>query len=129
MTAFDTRPGHRDQLESALTNGYDAFTSRITETYAALGEFLGLRLREQFTMRQFAIAVEAFGEGCGLRDRVDHADLRGITRLTGTGDEPQEWTLFAIGFESLVRMFFEFDPDWQPPGPGEPPADGEPPIR
>jgi hypothetical protein len=129
VAVFDTRPGHRQQLQSALTDGYDAFTARITETYAGLVAFLGLRLREQFTMHQFAVAVEAFGEGCGLRDRVDHSDLRGITRHTGPADEPQEWTLFAIGFEALVRMFFEFDPDWQPPDPGEPSDDGEPPIQ
>ena len=33
---------------------------------------------------------------------------------TGPNDELQEWTLFAIGFESLVRRFFEIDPDWRP---------------
>jgi len=32
----------------------------------------------------------------------------------GSGGEPQEWTLFAIGFESLVQQFFEIDPDWSP---------------
>jgi hypothetical protein len=30
--------------------------------------------------------------------------------------EPQEWTLFAIGFECLVGRFFEIDPDWRKPG-------------
>jgi hypothetical protein len=128
VAVFDARPRHRQQLESALTTGYDAFTARITEAYAGLAAFLGLRLREQFTMQQFAVAAEAFGEGCGLRDRVGHTDLRGITRHTGPGDDPQEWTLFAVGFEALVRMFFEFDPDWQPPGRGQPSSDAEPPT-
>jgi hypothetical protein len=115
VAVFDTRPGHRQQLESALTTGYDAFTTKMAEAYDGFAAYLGLRLREQFTLQQFAVAAEAFGEGCGLRDRVNHSDLRKITRRTGPGGEPQEWTLFAVGFEALVRMFFEFDPDWRPP--------------
>ena len=77
-------------------------------------EVLGFRLREGFALRQFTIAVDCLGQGCGLRDQVDNTHMEVIIRATGPGGEPQEWTLFAIGFESLVQQFFEIDPDWSP---------------
>ena len=114
LAAFDEQPGHRQRIEAALVDGYDAFTDRIAEVYAAMAELLGFRLREQFTLHQFAIAADALGQGCGLRDRVDQSKMDGIVRATGPSDEMQEWTLFAVAFEGLVRQFFEIDPDWDP---------------
>lgn len=114
LAAFDEPPGHRKKIEEALVSGYDAFTDRIAEVYAAMAELLGFRLREQFTLHQFAVAADALGQGCGLRDRVDQSKMEGIVRATGPNDEMQEWTLFAVAFEGLVRQFFEIDPDWNP---------------
>ena len=45
--------------------------------------------------------------------------MESIARSTGPGGAPQEWTLFAIGFEALVNQFFEIDPEWQPEPPRE----------
>jgi hypothetical protein len=105
----------RNRVEEALVSGYGAFTERIVQVYGAMTTFLGFRLREQFTLRQFAIAADSLGQGCGLRDRFDHSAMEGIVRSTGPGGGPQEWTLFSIAFEGLVRQFFELDPDWEPP--------------
>jgi hypothetical protein len=116
LAAFEEPPGHRQRIEAALVAGYDAFTDRIAEVYAAMAAFLGFRLREQFTLHQFAIAADALGQGCGLRDRVDDSKMKGIVRATGPGGEKQEWTLFAVAFEGLVWQFFEIDPNWKPHG-------------
>ncbi len=107
---------YRRRISSALLSGSEDFDQQIEAVYAAMADLLGFRLREQFTIRQFAIAVDCLGQGCGLRDRVDNSSMLGILRATGPGGRPQEWTLFAVGFESLVRQFFEIDPDWQPQG-------------
>jgi hypothetical protein len=108
--------GNVERIEAALVSGYDSLNTQLEDLYAAMLSFLGFRLREQFTLRQFAIAADSLGRGCGLRDRVERSDMEGIVRATGPGGAPQEWTLFAIAFESLVQMFFEIDPDWEPPG-------------
>ncbi len=106
---------YRERIAQALVSGCHDFDDRIEEVYTAMVAFLGYRLRERFTLRQFAVAVDCLGQGCGLRDRIDDANLEGIARPTGPGGAMQEWTLFAVGFESLVRQFFEIDPDWNPP--------------
>ena len=107
---------HRQKIEAALRTGYEAFTGRIEEIDAAMTAHLGFRLREQFTLRQFAIAVDLLGQGYGLRSRVDDSVRDVIVRRTGPLGEPQEWTLFAVAFEALVLQFFEVDPDWIPLG-------------
>ena len=107
---------YRKDIREALVSGYSVFNERIEEVYAAITTFLGFRLRETFTLRQFTIAADALGQGCGMHDRVDDSVMDGITRSTGPGGAPQQWTLFAIAFEALVRQFFEIDPDWRPEG-------------
>jgi hypothetical protein len=114
LAIFDEPSGQRKKIELALAAGYDAFTDQAVGVYAAMAELLGLRLRERFTIHQFAMAVDALGQGCGLRDRVDQSKMEGIPRATGPDGEVQEWTLFAVAFEGLVLQFFAFDPDWKP---------------
>lgn len=107
---------HRERIREALVTGYDAFNDRIEDAYLAITAFLGFRVRAGFELRQFTIAVDCLGQGCGVRDQVDNAHMDGIVRPTGPGGAPQEWTLFAVGFESLVHTFFEIDPEWRPDG-------------
>jgi hypothetical protein len=121
LAAFDEPLEHRKRIEMALVAGYDAFTDRIAGVYAALAALLGYRLREQFTLHQFAIAADALGQGCGLRDRVDQSKMEGIVRKSGPDGEAQEWTLFAVAFEGLVRQFFEIDPNWEHDQPDDSP--------
>ncbi len=106
-------PEYRKRIEAALVSGYNSFNGRIEEVYAALMAFLGFRLRERFTLRQFAVAADSLGQGCGLRDRIDDSHKELILRATGPGGAEQEWTLFGIAFEALVSRFFEIDPEWQ----------------
>ena len=105
---------YRGRIEAALVEGYELFTKQLEEIYAGMADLLGMRLREQLTMRQFTISVEGLAEGCALRNRVDHSDMDGILRPTGLHGELQEWTLFAVGLEGLVRQFFALDPRWSP---------------
>ena len=102
------------RIEVALLSAFDGFASRIESIYGAMVALLGLRLREEFTLRDFVIAEDSLSEGYGLRDRLDEAVRRVIVRPTGPTGEPQEWTIFAVALEGLVRQFFEFDPDWSP---------------
>ena len=61
---------YRKDIREALVSGYSVFNERIEEVYTAMISFLGFRLRETFTLRQFTVAADALGQGCGLRERV-----------------------------------------------------------
>jgi hypothetical protein len=104
---------HRKRIVAALVEGYDTFNSRIEAVYEALTQILGLRLRENFTFRQFTVAIDSLGQGSGLRDRIDDAHKVPVVRATGPDGEPQEWTLFGVAFEAIVNQFFEIDHDWR----------------
>ena len=106
----------RQRIIDALVSGSEAFDEQMELAYTAMAGLLGFRLRERFTLRQFAIAADCLGQGCGFRDRIDGSDMEHIVRPTGPGGRLQEWTLFSVGFEALVRQFFELDPDWRPAG-------------
>ena len=105
---------YRKKIEAALLDGFDGFTERIVNAYAAMAGSLGFRPRTPFTLRQFAIAADSLGQGYGLRDRIDNSILETIDLPTGPGGGAQQWTLFAVAFEGLVRQFFEIDPEWEP---------------
>jgi hypothetical protein len=105
---------HKRRIQTALLEGYESIAQLYLQTYAALAEFLGVRLQEGLTMRQLTVSVGALAEGCALRNRVD-SDMDGIMLPTGPGGEVQEWTLFGLGLDALAMRYLEIDPDWQSP--------------
>jgi hypothetical protein len=112
-TAGETNE-HKRKIQAALSEGYESVTEMYQQTYGALAEFLGLRLRDGLSLRQLTVSVGAMAEGCALRNRVD-SDMDGILLPTGPAGEKQEWTLFGLGLEALSLRFLEIDPDWEPP--------------
>ena len=114
QTATGDQSEGRKRIEASLLSAFDGFTARIEAIYGGMAALLGLRLREQFTLRDFVIAEDSLSEGYGIRDRLDDSSMRMVVRPTGPNGEPQEWTIFAVALEGLVRQFFEFDPDWVP---------------
>ncbi len=107
---------HKRKIQSALLEGYESVAEMYLQTYRALAEFLGVRLRDGLTLRQLTVSVGALAEGCALRHRVD-SDMDGIMLPTGPDGQIQEWTLFGLGLESLALRYLELDPDWEPPVP------------
>jgi hypothetical protein len=116
LTASGQPLDYRQRVESALIDGFDEFTDRIVEAYAAMAGFLGFRPKEPFTLRQFAVAADSLGQGYGLRNRIDDSIMEYIDLPTGPGGATQKWTLFAVAFDGLVERFFEIDPAWEPGG-------------
>jgi len=104
----------RDRIAIALAEGYEWVTVFWEGIYQWLLEFLGFRIRKPMTTRQFTMAVTALGEGCSLREHVD-GHLAPIVLPSGDGGEDQEWTLFGVGLDALVRQFFEPDPTFTAP--------------
>ncbi len=112
LAASGESSDYRKKIEDALLSGYETFTERIEGMYSALTAYLGFRLREGLTLRHFVIASDSLSQGYGLRDRIDSSATETIIRPTGPDGEAQEWTIFGMALEGLVREFFEIDPDW-----------------
>lgn len=103
------------RIDDALRQTYEVITSQYEVAYRAMLEALGFRIRKPFTLRQVTVSISAMAEGCALRDRVEGRSIRGIRRPTGPEGKSQEWTLFSVAIEGLVRQFIEPDPEWRPP--------------
>jgi len=114
ITAVGAAPTRKQRIESALEQAYQEVTEHMEGIYQAGMDFVGYRIRNGLTVRQFTIAVAALAEGCALRDRVDSVLMNGIKRPTGPEGEEQEWTLFGVALEALAHEFFELDPEWKP---------------
>jgi hypothetical protein len=116
LTTSSDRAAVPGRIERALATGYQSFTAHFEKAYLAMADYVGIRLKGPLTIRQFTIAVGALAEGCVLRTRVDADNMEGLWLPTGPEGELQEWTLFSIGLDALVRQFFELTPEWVPPG-------------
>ena len=94
LAAVDRRSGTRRtsvpsptaKIRAALVTGYNALNDLIQDAYLAITTLLGFRIRQGLTLRQFTIAADCLGQGCGLRDRVD--DLHQAFRSTSAGMDP-----------------------------------------
>ena len=110
MAASSTVPEQQQRIKAALAESYDSASTFWNDTLGALATSFDLRLRPQYQLAQFVMAVTAYSEGCSLRQRTtDHVEV--MLRPTGPDGEDQEWTLFAVGLEGLVHQFLEPIPE------------------
>ena len=109
-------PDQRERMVGALDDGFDTVAGYWEATFTGLFGFLGFRLREPGTMRQFTEAMLAWSEGHSIRQRVSGSVSR-LSLPTGPDGGLQEWTLFGVGLEALVFRFLEPDPEFVPPSP------------
>ncbi len=98
------------EVRQALLDGETASVERLQDLYSNLAPMFGLRLCPEYTWAQFTSMTTSLLEGMAIREPVN-PHLRGITRPTGDGGTDEEWTLFACGFEAVVRQCLEADPD------------------
>ncbi len=116
MAAATTTPDQQRRIKAALKVGYTSVSRFWCEALTGFMEFLGLRIRQPWTMAEFTMAVIAYSEGCSLRRHTsDNIEL--MIRPTGPDGEDQEWTLFAVGLEALVNQFLELDTEFAPTPP------------
>ena len=98
-------------LGPAIAEGHEKATAAFLAVFVEVIDELNYKIREPYTMQQFAVAVCAFAEGLTLKHRFssdDPAPTRSTTtRATGPAGTNQPWTLFAIGLESLTVAFLD----------------------
>ena len=110
--------GQYHKIQAALLDGYETFTEQTEALWAALGKFLGYRLRKPFALRHFVVALNSLGHGFGLRERIDRTMTGYIVRPTGPDGSSQNWAPYAVAFEGLVNQYWELMPEWVPEGTG-----------
>jgi hypothetical protein len=116
MATATTTPDQQRRIKAALKDGYTSVSRFWSEAIAGFMEFLGLRIRQPWTMAEFTMAVIAYSEGCSLRQHTSgNSEL--MIRPTGPDGEDQQWTLFAVGLEALVNQFLELDTEFAPTPP------------
>lgn len=106
----------RERMIGGLLRGFDSVAGFWEGTFSRMFGYLGFRVREPRTLRQFTEAVVAWSEGQTIRQRVSGQASR-LSLPTGPDGGLQEWTLFGVGLEALTLQFFEPDPDFVPPPP------------
>ena len=95
---------------SALTDAArDRLTSAVTafaDLYAAMFAVYRRRLRDPYTMDEFALTIAALAEGYVLQvlSGVDHPRVSRAQRIAGVG---ADWSLFAVAMEAIVESFTE----------------------
>lgn len=105
-----------DELAGWVSDSEDAYrVETIDSIYRPLVELLRLQPRSEYGDRAYhygEIAAASLAEGIAPRYFMHSVEfLDDIPRRRDDGEE-QPWSLFSIGFESIVMTFFEpIDPD------------------
>lgn len=89
------------ELQAASQERHAESIERFTAFYRGLMLRYGRRMREPYSLGQFAEAMAALGEGFALRasEGLPHP------RLSGVRGSDREWTLFAVATRALVEEF------------------------
>ncbi len=88
----------------------DVRLSTIDEVYRPFVELLGLEPRPEFGERAYhygEIAAASLAEGLAMRYRLRANEYLGGITHPEIGDEDKPWTLYALMFEQLLRVFFQ----------------------
>jgi AcrR family transcriptional regulator len=126
LTTLALRAGarHGDELQEASRDRHAGSIESFVDLYTVLMKTYGMRMRPPFTVRHFAVAVAALGEGFALHaiEGEDHP----VVCMPDAGDRtgtPPEWTLFGVAVSALVEAMMA------PDRPGEPAAAWQPVSR
>lgn len=105
-TAALTRPEPDPEVLDALRAGEEYLIEMYSTLYREVAQTMGMRVRPEFKIEEFAAASYGVNEGLSGRLSENYRKV-GIGRPTGPGGEIQEWTLFSVAFEALIEQFFE----------------------
>lgn len=106
--ALRTAAGSWPELREASAARHAESIADFTAFYTAIMPRVGLRMRPPFTVRDFAEAMAALGEGFAVRaaEGLDHPMIEiedGAHMPEGT------WTLFGVAARGLVEVFMVYD--------------------
>ncbi len=111
LTALSLRAsaGAWPELREASVARHVESVDEFVEFYSAVLAHYGRRMRTPFTLRQFAEAMAALGEGFAIRgaEGMDHP----MVDIADVDEGPTGyWTLFGLTVRALIDMFTVEDP-------------------
>lgn len=107
-TAALTRPDTDPAVLEALKAGEEYLIDMYSKLYVEVAETIGMKLRPEYRIEEFAAATYAVNEGLSGRLSQNYRKVD-IERDTGPDGTSQNWTLFSIAFEALIDHFFEWN--------------------
>lgn len=111
--ALRTAAGAWPELRVAGVARHRESVAAFTDFYGEMIIRFGYRMREPFTVADFAEAMAALGEGFAVRaaEGIDHP----MYEIDESSDAPAgEWSLFGLAARGLVMAFMERDSEAPP---------------
>ena len=105
-TGATTQPDVPADVLESLREGEEYLIDQYSMLYEKMSQLLEMRIREPFTVQEFAACLYSVNEGLAGRLSSNYRK-RGIPRPTGPAGEEQDWTLMSVAFEALVQYFWE----------------------
>ena len=93
------------QLSEAWRRGESSAVARYEQLYEAVVDLFHLRLNPGYTWQQFDTAAAALADGLIIRQQIA-PETQHVVLPTGPNEEPQDWSLYAIGLDALFAQFF-----------------------
>lgn len=112
-----TAAGAWPELRAASAERHEESIAAFSAFYAEQIARFGYRMRSPFTLRDFAEAMAALGEGFAVRaaEGLDHPTM---VIPEGTEAPAGEWTLLGLSVRALIEAFMIHDPDAATDQPG-----------
>ncbi|MFC6325573.1 hypothetical protein ACFQZV_01330 [Microbacterium koreense] len=103
--ALRTAAGAWPELREAAAERHRESIDSFAAFYGELIAHFGYRVRDPFTITDFAEAMAALGEGFAIRaaQGLDHPTYE----FSPDGGPKQEWTLFGVAIRGLASAFLE----------------------
>lgn len=114
-----------DDLKVASNERHEESVEEFVTFYRMLMSAYGFRMRTPYTIRDFAVAMAALGEGFALH-AIEGLDHPMLTIDVDDEGPPGEWTLFGICVRGLVHQFMVADGSAADEGPREQPEETPP---
>lgn len=90
-----------DWRHEALADGERGMTVMFSSFYVDLLEVFDYQFKQGCTIERLTLSAAALLEGLAMRDGFND-ELVMVDRASGPGGAVEKWSLFALGFESLV---------------------------
>jgi hypothetical protein len=108
----------RQEPDPAIYEELRAIVSRETEDfsdlYARILGYLGLRIREPYTMHHLTVAISAIAEGAVMRQKVMPNLVVNQTMSPRPGEPAQLWSLLGLAIRGISDLMVEPIPNWEP---------------
>jgi hypothetical protein len=89
-------------------------TEDFADLYSRILDYLGLRIRDPYTINHLTIAISAIAEGAVMRQKVLPGLFTNQTMSPRPGEPAQLWSLLGLAIRGISDLMIEPIPNWEP---------------